>query len=102
MSNCAVDIALLGRTYSIACPKGQEQALQEVARKLEQQLAQIKARTPTLSREDMVLMAALNIGHELYVEQRKNQDYMQQMDERIRLLQHTLEQALVERSNRED
>ncbi|GGZ03933.1 cell division protein ZapA [Shewanella fodinae] len=102
MSNCAVDISLMGRTYSIACPKGQEQALQSVARQLEQQLEQIKVRTPALSREDMVLMAALNIGHDLYVEQRKNQDYMQQMDERIRLLQHTLEQALVERSRRED
>ncbi|MFQ6370871.1 cell division protein ZapA [Shewanella sp. YIC-542] len=102
MSNCAVEITLMGRTYSIACPSGQEPALQAVARKLDQQLAQIKARTPSLSREDMVLMAALNIGHELYEEQHKNQDYMSQMDKRIHLLQRTLEQALVERSARED
>lgn len=102
MSNSAIDITLLGRTYSIACPPGQEQALQAVAQKLELQLGKIKSRTNAISREEMALMAALNIGYELYEEQRKNQDYMSQMDDRIRLLQSTLEHALVERSARED
>ncbi|ABM00928.1 cell division protein ZapA [Shewanella amazonensis] len=102
MSSSAIDIILLGRTYSIACPVGQEAALRSVAQKLEQQLTSLRGRTSNLSREDLAMMAALNLGHELHEEQRKNQDYMQQMDDRIRLLQRTLEQALVERSHKED
>ncbi|MBV7317370.1 cell division protein ZapA [Shewanella sp. NIFS-20-20] len=99
MSNRAVDITLLGRTYSIACPVGQEAALKQVAVKLEQQLTSMRARTNSLSREDIAIMAALNIGYELYEEKMKNQDYIRQMDERIGLLQSTLENALVERSH---
>ncbi|MGL4475399.1 MAG: cell division protein ZapA [Shewanella sp.] len=98
MSNRAVEITLLGRTYSIACPVGQEAALKQVAVKIEQQLTAMRARTNSLSREDIAIMAALNIGYELYEEKMKNQDYIKQMDTRIGLLQSTLENALVERS----
>lgn len=97
MSNSAVEITLQGRTYSIACPAGQEVALKAVANKLEKQLGSLRARTNSLSREELVIMAALNIGYELFEEQQKNQDYIRQMDERISLLQSTLENALVER-----
>lgn len=102
MSSHAIEISLLGRTYSIACPPGQEKALQHVAEKLERQLSSLKTRTNNLSREEIAIMAALNTGYELLEEQQKNQDYNKQMDEKIGLLQATLENALVERSTKED
>ncbi|QFU24187.1 cell division protein ZapA [Shewanella eurypsychrophilus] len=102
MTSHAIEISLLGRTYSIACPPGQEKALQHVAEKLEQQLSSLKTRTNNLSREEIAIMAALNTGYELLEEQQKNQDYNKQMDEKIGLLQATLENALVERSTKED
>ncbi|MCL1079773.1 cell division protein ZapA [Parashewanella spongiae] len=100
MSNRAIDITLLGRTYSIACPAEQEEALIKIAENLEKQLSDLKTRSNSLCREEIVIMAALNIGHELYTEQRRNQDYVSQMDERINLLQSTLEEALVVRSSK--
>ncbi|MFT5704930.1 MAG: cell division protein ZapA [Shewanella sp.] len=102
MSSHAIEISLLGRTYSIACPPGQEKALQHVAEKLEKQLITLKSRTNNLSREEISIMAALNIGYELLEEQQKNQDYNRQMDEKIGLLQSTLENALVERSTKKE
>lgn len=102
MSSRAIEISLLGRTYSIACPQGQENALQHVAQQLEMQLISLKTRTNSLSREEIAIMAALNTGYELLEEQQKNQDYNKQMDEKIGLLQATLENALVERSVKED
>ncbi|EDQ02797.1 Cell division protein ZapA [Shewanella benthica] len=102
MSSHAIEISLLGRTYSIACPQGQEKALQHVAQQLEIQLISLKARTNCLSREEIAIMAALNTGYELLEEQQKNQDYNKQMDEKIGLLQATLENALIERSVKED
>ncbi|MDD8059090.1 MULTISPECIES: cell division protein ZapA [Shewanella] len=102
MSNSAVEITLLGRTYSIACPKGREDALRTVAREVENQLTTLKSRTNNLSREELAIMAALNIGNELFEEKQKNKQYMAQMDERISLLQATLETSLVERSRKDD
>ncbi len=102
MSSHAIEISLLGRTYSIACPPGQEGALQHVAKNLEQQLSSLKTRTNNLSREEIAIMAALNIGYELLEEQQKNQDYIKQMDDKIGLLQSTLENALVEKSTKDD
>lgn len=100
MSSEAIEISLLGRTYSIACPQGQQDALLEVAKKLEEQLTKVKQRTNNLSREDIAIMAALNIGYELREEKLKNQDYKTQVDDKIGLLQSTLERALIERSTK--
>lgn len=102
MSSSAIDITLMGRAYSIACPAGKESALRAVAQKVEKQLTSLKAKTNNLSREEIAIMAALNIGHELYEEQQKNQDHVKQVDERIHLLQSTIEHALVERSKIKD
>ncbi|GGI71979.1 cell division protein ZapA [Shewanella gelidii] len=102
MGNSAIEITLMGRTYSIACPAGRETALRAVAKKLEDQLTGLKAKTNNLSREEIAIMAALNIGYELIEEQAKNQQYAKQVDERIHLLQSTIEHALVERSNNKD
>ena len=102
MSSKAIEITLMGRTYSIACPDGQEAALRHVAHNLEKQLMSLKARTNNISREEIAIMAALNTGYELLEEQQKNQDYNKQMDEKIGLLQSTLEDALVERATKSD
>jgi len=102
MSTSAVEITLLGRTYSIACPKGREDNLRSVAREVEAQLTNLKTRTNSLSREELAIMAALNIGNELFEEKQKNKHYMAQMDERISLLQSTLENSLIERSRKDD
>ena len=102
MGNKAIEITLMGRTYSIACPDGQEAALRHVAHNLEKQLMSLKARTNNISREEIAIMAALITGCELLEEQRKNQDYNKQMDEKIGLLQSTLEDALVERATKSD
>ncbi|NKF50783.1 cell division protein ZapA [Shewanella sp. WXL01] len=102
MSNRAVEITLLGRTYSIACPEGREAALHAVASEVESQLSTLKARTNNLSREELAIMAALNIGNQLFEEKQQNKQYMAQMDERISLLQATLENALIERSHKDD
>lgn len=102
MSNSAIDISLLGRTYSINCPRGQEDALRLIAKGVEQQLSTLKTRTNNLSREELAIMAALNIGYELHEEQQKNKQYMAQMDERISLLQLTLENSLIERTTEKD
>ncbi|RLV58868.1 cell division protein ZapA [Parashewanella curva] len=98
MSNKAVNIMLLGRTYSISCPAQQEVILVDIAARLEKQLEKLNDKSPNFSREEIVIMAALNLGHELYTEQQKNKEYQLEMSKRISLLQNTLEKALLEKA----
>ena len=73
-----------------------------MANNLEKQLTSLKVRTNNISREEIAIMAALNTGYELLEEQQKNQDYIKQMDDKIGLLQSTLEDALVDRATKAD
>ncbi|MDA2046438.1 cell division protein ZapA, partial [Bacillus cereus] len=52
-----------------------------------------------------VFIAALNVCHELAQERLKTRDYASNMEQRIRMLQQTIEQALLEQgriSERQD
>ncbi|WP_042469429.1 cell division protein ZapA, partial [Yersinia pestis] len=52
-----------------------------------------------------VFIAALNVCHELAQERLKTRDYASNMEQRIRMLQQTIEQALLEQgriSDRQD
>ncbi|MDR8246794.1 cell division protein ZapA, partial [Acinetobacter baumannii] len=46
--------------------------------------------------EQLVFIAALNISYELTQEKAKTRDYASSMEQRIRMLQQTIEQALLE------
>ncbi|CAG9295770.1 cell division protein ZapA [Celerinatantimonas diazotrophica] len=94
----AVDIILLGKTYRVACPEGQEQALHEAAAELAARLAEAHAKMPS-NNEQLAMMVALNLSSELLCEKQKNIEYAKNMDERIRSLQNTIEQALLENSS---
>lgn len=49
-----------------------------------------------------MFIAALNICHELAQEKNKTRDYASNMEQRIRVLQQTIEQALVEQGRISD
>ncbi|MGE6587374.1 cell division protein ZapA, partial [Raoultella planticola] len=46
--------------------------------------------------EQLVFIAALNISYELTQQKAKTRDYASSMEQRIRMLQQTIEQALLE------
>lgn len=72
---------------------------------LNQRLQDLKARTRVSNTEQLVFIAALNVCHELAQERLKTRDYASNMEQRIRMLQQTIEQALLEQgriSERQD
>lgn len=91
-----VDIQIFGRTLRVNCPLEQQEALNQAAEDLNQRLHDLKVRTRVTNTEQLVFITALNVCHELAQERLKNQDYAARMELRIRLLQQTVEQALVE------
>ncbi|CAG9000140.1 MAG: Cell division protein ZapA [Candidatus Celerinatantimonas neptuna] len=96
MSNI-VDILLLGETYRVACPEGQEQALQEANEELSSRFDEARQKNSS-NNERLAIMVALNLTYELLSEKRKNKEYTENMDLRIKSLQETIENALLENS----
>ncbi|MGU9759889.1 cell division protein ZapA [Serratia marcescens] len=105
MSAQPVDIQIFGRSLRVNCPPEQQDALNMAADDLNQRLQDLKARTRVSNTEQLVFIAALNVCHELAQERLKTRDYASNMEQRIRMLQQTIEQALLEQgriSERQD
>lgn len=96
MSAQPVDIQIFGRSLRVNCPPEQRDALNLAADELNQRLQDLKVRTRVTNTEQLVFIAALNICYELAQEKVKTRDYAANMEQRIRMLQQTIEQALLE------
>ena len=96
MSIEAVEIVILGRPYKVSCPLGQQDALRQAADQLSDKLIELRQRSKVSSNEQLAIMAALNFCHELKKEKEKNHQYSETMDKRIKMLQRTIEAALIE------
>ncbi|GGA97421.1 cell division protein ZapA [Agarivorans gilvus] len=93
-----VDIILLGKNYRVACPEGEEDKLRRAADELSQRLATLKEKTRVNSTEHLAIMVGLHLAYELHKEQAQNQNYADNMNQRIVELQRTIERALLEQS----
>jgi len=105
MSAQPVDIQIFGRSLRVNCPPEQQDALNMAAVDLNERLQDLKVRTRVSNTEQLVFIAALNVCHELAQERLKTRDYASNMEQRIRMLQQTIEQALLEQgriSERQD
>ena len=105
MSAQPVDIQIFGRSLRVNCPPEQQDALNMAAEDLNQRLQDLKVRTRVTNTEQLVFIAALNISYELTQEKTKTRDYAASMEQRIKMLQQTIEQALLEQgriSERQD
>ena len=92
MSAQPVDIQIFGRSLRVNCPPDQRDALNQAADDLNQRLQDLRV----TNTEQLVFIAALNISYELAQEKAKTRDYAASMEQRIRMLQQTIEQALLE------
>ncbi|WP_092875653.1 cell division protein ZapA [Izhakiella capsodis] len=99
MSAQPVDIQIFGRSLRVNCPPEQQDALNAAAEDLNQRLQDLKVRTRVTNTEQLVFIAALNLCYELAQEKDKTRDYAANMEQRIRMLQQTIEQALVEQGH---
>lgn len=96
MSGHAMDIKLLDRNYRVMCPDGQESALREAARQLDQRLNETKSATKLTNVEQIAVMAALNLCHEWIEDQAQQSKQKTALEDKVRLLQHTIEKAMGE------
>ena len=96
MTAKTMDIKLLERNYKVACPVGQESALQQAADALNERLEETKERTQLTNVEQIAVMTALNLCHEWIQDQNEQSAKTAKLEEKIQLLQATIEQAMSE------
>lgn len=90
----SVAISIMGKEYYINCPPGEEEALRQSARYLNEQMQKIRARGATLGFEKMAVMAALNISHELLKISRESESSETDSRRDLRHLEEKIDLAL--------
>ncbi|USD38104.1 MULTISPECIES: cell division protein ZapA [Ferrimonas] len=98
MSSNTIEITLLERVYTIACPPGEEATLQHVSQLLNRRFMELKQRNALLTIDQLAVMAALNLTHELLAYQTRADEQQQLTSKRIQALEKTIAQALCDRA----
>ncbi len=80
-------IQLLKKSFTIKCPPVEKENLGLAAEKLNQHLLQKKAQFKHLDEYNLLLLAALQVSHELIVDSQKHFEKNQQLSELISLLE---------------
>tara|TARA_Y100001934_G_scaffold152777_1_gene183183 strand:- start:1209 stop:1508 length:300 start_codon:yes stop_codon:yes gene_type:complete len=72
MSKEGVKVRILDRNFTIACPPGEQEAVEAAAEYLNDQLENMQTQSKVIGLEHTLVLAALNIANELL--HRRNQE----------------------------
>ena len=89
----SVNIRVLDKDYTVACPEGEETPLLASADLLNKKINEIKDRGSILGSERIAVMAALNLAHEFLNANTANSN-LNQVDEKIHSLKEKIDSAL--------
>ena len=97
-SKGAVTINLLGREFRVACPEGEERALQASVEYVNRKMKEVRDTGKVVGNERIALLAALNIAHEFLSNPGKSSSTAagdsSSIRRRIVAMQETLESVL--------
>ncbi len=95
MSSRGINISILGRDFSVACPPDEQDALLEAASYLDGNMKEIQKTGKIIGAERVAIMAALNITNDLLKLQKATAGQIQ-VQERLDSLQERIDAALRE------
>ncbi|MGI9316813.1 MAG: cell division protein ZapA [bacterium] len=95
MSNKGVNISIMGRDFSVACPPHEQEDLLEAARYLDRNMKEIQKSGKIIGAERCAIMAALNITNEL-LKLQKSTEGQDQVQARLASLQSRIDEVLQE------
>ncbi|MDH5300620.1 MAG: cell division protein ZapA [Gammaproteobacteria bacterium] len=96
-----VVIDILGKEYRIACSNQEKDALLRAAQHLNEKVNQIKNGGRVVGGEKIVVMAALNLAHELLDQQDAEKNSAKALGQRLAGLKHRVDTVLDECSQLE-
>ena len=89
-------ISIMNKECQVACPEGEEEALQRAARYLSERMQEIRHSGKVVGMDRIAIMAALNMSHELLSGQSRVQTSQDYAKLRIRALNDRLENAIAD------
>ena len=92
-------IRLLDKEYTVACPPEEREGLMQSARLLDGKMREIRNRGKIVGNERIVVMAALNVIHDL-LQQGGGQGHSREFEMRLRMIQDKIESALEQEDRR--
>jgi len=95
MSNKGVNISIMGRDFSVACPPHEQEDLLAAARYLDVNMKEIQKSGKIIGAERCAIMAALNITNDLLKLQRSTTDQTK-VQQRLESLQERIDAVLQE------
>lgn len=91
-----VSVTILGREYQISCPPEEEEALRRSARYLDKQMTEVRNRGgSSLAYEKVAVMAALNIAHDLLMQNQQADSKVHDSARDIRQLEQKIDAILL-------
>lgn len=93
-ANETLSVRILDQEFSVACPEGEREYLQQSALYLDRKMRELAAASKLVQRDRIAVIAALNIAHELLQERGQRDKYVSGMNKRIRHLQDRIDHAL--------
>jgi len=89
-----VTVNILGKEYRVACPPEEREGLLQSAAFLDEKMREIRDRGRTTGSDNVAIMAALNITHELMQKQGQTEQVDSGLNARVKNLQSKIEAAL--------
>lgn len=89
-----VVVIILGKEYRVACPPEEREALLQSAAHLDEKMRDIRDRGRTAGSDNIAVMAALNITHELMQKEGHVEKIDNSLSNRVKNLQNKIEAAL--------
>jgi len=82
-----ISVEIMGKQHQFACQADQEEGLKQAATNLDVMFRDIKQQSGMASNERVLLVAALNLSHQLLTVNNQMDAYQQQLDSLVASLQ---------------
>ena len=89
-----ITIQILDRKYNIMCPANEVLELQEAAKVVQENMKQLKQSGSISTTDQIAVVSALNVTHELLLLKKQNNNYINVMNKRLQDLQKRIEKFL--------
>ena len=93
-SDNLITIQILDRKYNIKCPTNEVLQLQEAAKVVQENMRQLKQSGNISTTDQIAVVSALNVTHELLLLKKQNNNYINVMNKRLQDLQKRIEKFL--------
>lgn len=92
-----INVSIMGRDFSVACSKSEEENLIDAARYLDKKMLEVQKSGKIIGVERCAIMAALNIANEL-LELKKNNLPEKELEDRLKNIQSKIDSAFDDNS----